>query len=97
MRRLAARRRALSASESFSYGVYATSPRRRALVIRRSATRRSSLAFASVVSMRSLRTRFAVRFRNIARRLRGVSVELTTCILVSHGALLPFNDFELSL
>ena len=34
-------------------GVYATSPRRTALVMSRSATRRSSLALASVVSMRS--------------------------------------------
>src|SRR3954470_22043163 len=39
-----------------------------ALVMRRSATRRSSLAFSSVVSMRSWAMRFAARFRNIARR-----------------------------
>src|ERR1700677_2314311 len=40
-----------------------------ALVRSRSATRRSSFAFASVVSIRSWRTRFAVRLRNIARLL----------------------------
>src|ERR1700730_951523 len=35
----------------------------------RSATRRSSFAFASVVSIRSCKMRLAVRLRNMARRL----------------------------
>src|SRR6266508_5232695 len=39
-----------------------------ALVMSRSATRGSSLAFVSVVSMRSWAKRFAARFRNMARR-----------------------------
>ena len=44
-------RRALSAGDRSFCGVYATAPRRHAFVIKRSATRRSSLALASVVSI----------------------------------------------
>ena len=50
-------------------GVRATLPSRTALLMSRSATRRSSLALASVVSIRSCVIRLAARLRSIARRL----------------------------
>src|SRR5580700_8929990 len=67
--RAALRRRARSRGERSFCTVYATGPRRRALVMSRSATRRSSLALASVVSIPSCRMRLAVRLRSMARRL----------------------------
>src|SRR6185436_19910936 len=60
---------ALSAVLSSACGVYPTLPRRVALVMSFSATRRSSLALASGVSMRSCVIRLAARFRSIALRL----------------------------
>src|SRR5580700_11006485 len=68
-RRLAWRRRARSAKDRLSLPEYATAPSRMAFVSRRSATRRSSFALASVVSILSCRTRFAVKLRSMARLL----------------------------
>ena len=66
--RLTCKRLARSSALSWLTGVWAAEPSRLALVMRRSATRRSSLALASVVTIRSWVNKLAARFRNIARR-----------------------------
>src|SRR6187401_2596033 len=68
-----------------------------ARVMRRSATRRSSLAFASVVSMRSCATRFAVKARSMARRwlvLRPNFRPAFLCLMMSARLLLLLPAFE---
>ena len=69
MRRSAWMRLDLSAAERSACGVNAIFPMRFAFEMRRSAMRRSSLALASVVSIRSCVIRFAARFLSMARRL----------------------------